>query len=116
MVNNAYNTLRKPHLRAQYLLELQGIDISKEGQSLTDSELLMEVMEVRENIENAQNIEALHQIRRANQQRIHSTLQDLEQAFDNYDYQKAKQRTIELQYWTKASQEIEIKEEMLRNR
>ena len=52
-VNEAYRTLRKPLARARYLLELQGVDIGIETNTVMAPEFLMEQMEWREAVEEA---------------------------------------------------------------
>lgn len=48
-VNRAYDTLKNPLSRAQYLLSLQGIRVGTESDSVKPSpEILMEAMELRE--------------------------------------------------------------------
>ncbi len=49
-LNDALNTLKKPLLRAQYLLELKGVDPSANAASITDGDFLMEQMELREEL------------------------------------------------------------------
>ncbi|XP_024516261.1 uncharacterized protein LOC9659858 isoform X2 [Selaginella moellendorffii] len=48
-VINAYQVLLKPLSRATYLLETFGVDVEEEG-TVTDPEILMEVMEMQETI------------------------------------------------------------------
>lgn len=50
MINKAYNTLKNPLSRAHYILKQNGVQVN-EGDSLSDPELLMEVMEFREELE-----------------------------------------------------------------
>lgn len=52
-VNEGYRTLRKPLTRARYLLELQGIDVGMETNTVMSPEFLMEQMEWREAVEEA---------------------------------------------------------------
>ena len=47
-INDAYQTLKNPILRAQYLLKLRGVDIPSEQASFSDVEFLMHQMELRE--------------------------------------------------------------------
>ena len=66
-VNEAYRTLRKPLLRARYLLELQGVEAGLETNTAMAPEFLMEQMEWREAVEEARgggdvaDLEHLHQ-------------------------------------------------------
>lgn len=50
-LNDAYQTLRKPLSRAEYILTLRGIDIRHEQQTINDPEFLMAQMEWRERLE-----------------------------------------------------------------
>jgi len=48
LINDAYQTLKKPLKRAQYLLELRGISMPNEQASFGDVSFLMHQMELRE--------------------------------------------------------------------
>ena len=48
LINDAYQTLKKPLKRAQYLLELRGISMPNEQASFGDVGFLMHQMELRE--------------------------------------------------------------------
>ncbi len=50
-INDAYQTLKHPLKRAQYLLFLQGIDIDNEQQSMRDTVFLMEQLALREELD-----------------------------------------------------------------
>ncbi|HCH00974.1 MAG TPA: co-chaperone HscB [Vibrio sp.] len=50
-INDAYQTLKSPISRAEYILALQGVDIRAEQQTMSDPMFLMEQMELREEIE-----------------------------------------------------------------
>lgn len=48
LINQAFQTLKDPVSRAQYMLKLQGMDINAETDTTMDAEFLMEQMEFRE--------------------------------------------------------------------
>ncbi|RUO62564.1 co-chaperone HscB [Pseudidiomarina insulisalsae] len=50
-LNDAYQTLRSPLARAEYLLSLRGVDMQHEQKTLQDPEFLMAQMEWRERVE-----------------------------------------------------------------
>ncbi len=50
-LNEAYQVLKDPLRRGRYLLELRGMDLDDQQQSLRDTEFLMEQMELREELE-----------------------------------------------------------------
>lgn len=99
LLNKAYYTLLDPLSRAQYLLELHGLPI-EETDSLTDPELLMEILDARESLEDAQSEEDMEKVRAANSGRTQHTISLLSQAFaaNPPDVERAKQLTVELRY------------------
>jgi molecular chaperone HscB len=54
-VNEAYRTLKSPVRRAQYLLELNGVDVGFETNTAMPRDFLMQQMELREKLEAAKN-------------------------------------------------------------
>ncbi len=54
-INEAYETLKDPILRARYLLSLHGIDMEHGQETTRDAAFLMEQMELREALEEARN-------------------------------------------------------------
>jgi molecular chaperone HscB len=62
-VNEAYRTLKSPVRRAQYLLELNGIDAGFETNTAMPPEFLMQQMEIRERLEEARNASTLDLLR-----------------------------------------------------
>ncbi|CAG8499595.1 2852_t:CDS:2 [Ambispora leptoticha] len=98
IINGAYQTLRDPLARAQYMLRLNGILVT-ESESIEDPELLMQVMEARELLEEATCEEEVKNIREMNEERINEIIKEISQAFQNNDLDTAKALTIRLQYW-----------------
>ncbi len=50
-INDAYQILKDPVTRAEYLLFLQGIELRDEQQTMQDPQFLMQQMELREELE-----------------------------------------------------------------
>ncbi|EME29871.1 molecular chaperone HscB [Galdieria sulphuraria] len=61
-VNRAYGVLKKPHLRAKYLLEIKGVPLSEDDVTMEPS-FLMHILELREKVEEESNKIQLQQIR-----------------------------------------------------
>jgi len=51
LINQAYQTLKHPLSRAQYMLQLRGVEMSKESSAPMDPEFLMQQMRLREELE-----------------------------------------------------------------
>lgn len=51
LINEAYQTLKSPLLRARYMLQLKGVDLTNESSVNMDSEFLMQQMRLREALE-----------------------------------------------------------------
>ena len=99
-INGAYKTLQNPLLRAQYLLELRGIDVAAdETAKVEDPELLAEVLEMREAIEDLEDEEGLKPLIEENEARIERSLGVLQSAFAREDVEAAKEEAVRLRYW-----------------
>ena len=55
IINAAYQTLRHPLKRAEYMLLLQGIDINNEQHTMHDTAFLMEQLALREELDDIEN-------------------------------------------------------------
>jgi len=84
-INEGFRTLKKPLSRAQYMLELAGVDPGLETNTAMAPEFLMEQMEWREAIEEAtqaRDADALEQLYMRLRQRSRATFERLERLFD----------------------------------
>ncbi|ESZ89872.1 hypothetical protein SBOR_9741 [Sclerotinia borealis F-4128] len=103
LINEAYKTLQSPLLRAQYLLELQGVDVhdetGKTGGEEGDKELLMEVLETREEIEEAEEEGDLVGLKTRNEERIAKCEGVVGEALEAGDIETARRETVRLRYW-----------------
>ncbi|CZT24785.1 related to related molecular chaperone [Ramularia collo-cygni] len=106
-INEAYKTLQDPLRRAQYLLAQRGIDVEDESAKLSESALLMEVMEAREAVDEVENEEDLVALRAENNARIENSVAVLEDAFAREDLEAAAQEAIKLRYWCNIAESIQ---------
>lgn len=85
LANEAYQVLKKPASRAQYLLQLQGIDATQETNTSMPMDFLMQQMEWRESLEDlkaAKNVDGLEGLYDEMQQAAQSLTQDLVVSLD----------------------------------
>ncbi|KAI0689608.1 Co-chaperone Hsc20 [Cytidiella melzeri] len=97
MVNKAYQTLLNPYTRAEYILQLEGIEIS-ESEGLQDAGLIMQVMELREALEEAENQEDVDEIRADNADNIRNTIEKISTFVESGNWEAVKKHAIELKY------------------
>ena len=99
--------MKSPLLRAQHLLDLQGIKINTDdGDNVKPApELLMEMMELREQLAEADSeamaAEAAQDLKTA----MARVTQQMQVAFAEKDWQQAAQLTMRLRYYGKALEE-----------
>lgn len=110
-VNEGYRTLRKPLPRAQYLLELAGVDAGLETNTAMSPAFLMEQMEWREAVEEARQagdvdaLESLHLRLRAHAKEVMAGLgEDLD---DKTDFDAAADTVRRLMFIEKLQHEID---------
>ncbi|KAK6000123.1 hypothetical protein QM012_004111 [Aureobasidium pullulans] len=107
-INEAYKTLQNPLLRAQYLLQMRGIDVAgDETAKVEDPELLMEVLETREIIEEAATEEELQPLKELNERRIAASVGVLGEAFEKDDMEAAKEEAVKLRYWINIRESVD---------
>ena len=108
-INDAYRTLKSPIDRAAYLLKSQNIDADAPEHTSFSPEFLMQQMEWRETLMDAQ-MEQNHDAIRALDQEIQevqsSLYQDLQQAFEQQDYESAAQWVRHGRFLNKLRKEI----------
>lgn len=104
-VNEAYQTLKKPLSRAQYLLTLAGQDVGAENNAAMPPEFLMEQMEWREAVAEARLAREqgeLEQLHHRVKQRMNNRYEQLAGLLDDqHDYQQGADRVRRLMFLDK---------------
>ncbi|XP_062003741.1 iron-sulfur cluster co-chaperone protein HscB homolog [Rosa rugosa] len=104
-VIDAYRTLSKPLARAIYILKLEGVDIDEE-ETLSDLDLLSEIMEVREAVEEAPNSQALNQIQSLMQEKLKQWSNSFAEAFESRNFEEAVKAIRRMTYYERVNEEI----------
>ncbi|KAK7273237.1 hypothetical protein RIF29_14286 [Crotalaria pallida] len=102
-VIDAYRTLGKPLSRMIYLLD--GVEVDKE-QTISDPELLAEIMETREEVEEATNSEALNQILSQMQEKMQNWSNTFANAFQSQNFEEAKTAIQRMTYYSRVTEEV----------
>lgn len=107
-VNDAYQTLKSPIRRAEYLLQLHGVNIHDEKYTAVPQDFLMQQMEWREELEtHKQNKLALEKLAADIQKNKNEIMNQLPSFFDHKDHlNDAIQITRELNFIEKIEQHI----------
>lgn len=110
-VNEGFRRLRKPLSRAQYLLELEGVDVGLHTNTAMSPSFLMEQMEWREAVEEARSAgetEELEQLHLRVRQQARELLGELEHALDErHDFEEAASLVRRLMFMEKIKHEID---------
>jgi len=110
-VNEGFRTLRKPLSRAQYLLELAGIDVGLHTNTAMSSAFLMEQMEWREAVEEARAAGESGELAQLHQRLRHQArevFEELEHAIDErQDLDAAAETVRRLMFMEKIQHEID---------
>ena len=108
-INDAYRTLKSPIDRAAYLLKSQNIDADAPEHTSFSPEFLMQQMEWRETLMDAQmeqNHDAIQALDQEIQEVQSSLYQDLQQAFEQQNYESAAQWVRHGRFLNKLRKEI----------
>ncbi|XVE96249.1 hypothetical protein REPUB_Repub02eG0205200 [Reevesia pubescens] len=104
-VIEAYRTLSKPLSRAIYILMLEGVDVDEE-QTVSDPELLTEIMEIREAVEEAPDSQALNQIQSQMKDKLKESSSSFANAYQSRNFDEAVTCIQRMTYYQRASEEI----------
>ncbi len=112
-LNDAYQTLRSPLTRAEYMLQLRGIDLAHEQTTLQDPEFLMAQMEWRERIAEINDWESLDAAYRELAVESRNLQQQLELQVEQEANDDAAISIRKLKFMMKLERELENIEEKL---
>ncbi|WP_346839146.1 Fe-S protein assembly co-chaperone HscB [Microbulbifer sp. SAOS-129_SWC] len=115
-INEAHTTLRDPVLRAAYLLELAGVEISPE-QTTADAEFLMQQMMLRERLEEVRDeadpAAALNELGEEVRGLFATEQRQFADVFVAGDLAAGKDSLLKLQFLSKLQRQVEELEEDL---
>ena len=116
-INDAYQVLKNPISRAEYLLVQHGEDIRGEQQTMQDPMFLMEQMELREELEDIADSsdpeDALFAFEGKVSKMYKQQLSAIQQELDSQAWLEAADRVRKLKFIAKLKNEIELVEDRL---
>ncbi|MQA19365.1 Fe-S protein assembly co-chaperone HscB [Rugamonas rivuli] len=107
--NEAYQTLKNPQKRAQYLCELNGVDLQTESNTAMPMAFLMQQMEWREELGDARaakDSDALDALDKQLRNERKARLADIEQQIGGGDFHAAAQGVRALMFLEKFGEEV----------
>jgi molecular chaperone HscB len=106
-INEAFETLKSPLKRAEYLLSLAGVTVNAETGNLpTDAEVLGEAMEVREALAEADTVAAVEDLANEVKDRAEACRRNLGEAFSAAETARAASLTTRLKYLDRFAGEV----------
>jgi len=114
--NEAYQTLRNPQKRAQYLCEINGVDLQTESNTAMPASFLMQQMEWREALDDARSSKdagALDELDAQVRRERKSMLEQVGKQLDAGNYQAAAQGVRAMMFLDKFGEEVQYAFEAL---
>jgi molecular chaperone HscB len=104
-VIDAYRTLSNPLSRAIYLMRLEGVEVDEE-QTVSEPELLDEIMEIREAVEEASDAQTLKNIQAQIEEKLKQWSKSFGDAFQRQQYEEAHVCIQRMTYYQRVIEEI----------
>lgn len=104
-INEAHEILKNPLKRAAYILQLQGIDVEKDGSVRPDLTTLEEVLEIQEKIPTLDRAQISDLKKQLNSQ-IKTLIEKMAGMLDNKDFETAAQILIKAKYFDKTLKDL----------
>ncbi|HEX2113367.1 MAG TPA: Fe-S protein assembly co-chaperone HscB [Alphaproteobacteria bacterium] len=109
-LNEAYETLKDPLSRAEYMLKLHGVDVNPDGcNTVRDPTLLMEQIERREALAEAATRETIDAIATQTRGELERGFGATAKAFAEHDLERAEVEITRLKYLSKLLDETRIR-------
>ncbi|MCE3231953.1 MAG: molecular chaperone protein containing DnaJ domain [Rickettsiaceae bacterium] len=109
-LNTAFETLKSPLKRAEYMLSLQGITVNSDNATVKPSqEILLESLETREQLENATTSDDLRTMSVSAAESRLQAIDEIKEYLAQEKLEDAAQSAIKLRYLEKLIQEIKTK-------
>ncbi|GBL04755.1 Fe-S protein assembly co-chaperone HscB [Glaciecola sp. KUL10] len=111
-VNDAYTVLKSPIARAEHLLQLRGLELASEQETVGNVEFLMQQMEWRESLEDANDVASLQLLAKQSDDDIQAQTQALSALLatqTDEDNKTAAEKLREMKFLFKFKSEIESK-------
>lgn len=109
-INQAYETLKSPLTRAEYLLKLEGIIVNADNATVKPCQILLaESLEARERLHEAKSEDEIRALTIETMENKLSTIDALKQNLHERKLEEAAQNTIRLRYLEKLNEEIKAK-------
>ncbi|KAM1948154.1 hypothetical protein ACFX15_008381 [Malus domestica] len=104
-VIDAYRTLSQPLARAIYILKLEGVDVDEE-ETLSESELLTEILEIREAVEEAADSQALNEIQSQMKEKLKHWSDVFTNAFRSCNFGEALKAIRRMTYYERVNESV----------
>ncbi|WP_051610009.1 Fe-S protein assembly co-chaperone HscB [Terasakiella pusilla] len=104
-LNEAFEALKDPLLRADYLLKVLGADGISHDHTVNDPALLMEAMETREALMEAESVEVVNDLTMKARRDVRDCVKQIAKAFADQNLEAARKLALRLKYLTKLLEE-----------